>query len=800
MKLRHALLAASAITAFQIGMPAQAQQTSPASPAPAAAQDAPAKDDVIAEVVVTARRRAENLQDVPIAVSAVSGDALTRDGVTNVQDLQYRVPALSITSGFTQRSNASFSMRGQRTQETQLFTDPAVGTYFAEVVQPRPYGFNAGFYDLESVQVLRGVQGTLFGRNMTGGAVLVEPAHPKMDTVEGEVRGTFGNYNAREGYAMLNVPLGDKFALRIAGDVNRRDGWATDVGSGRHYNDTDYNSFRASLMAKPWEGVESLTIYDWYRSNENGTAAFLTSIAQPSVISNYEQLRQAGLITTNIPAEFAAAQALFKAHPYSLDIGAGDGSNLDAWGKPYEKNSNQGITNKTTIELSDDLTLKNIFGWRRLTRDVVQDYDGIPAFLITPYQFARISNYSEELQLQGSALNKDLTYILGGYFFKETGIDGSYANTLPQLVFAGARVPQTTPASLFLQQQTGQGYSQSYAAFAAGTYKITPEISLSSGVRYNLDQKKITVVSALPNLNSCQFDTDLNTPGVQSVPMSQCAFGNHADFAQITYDATLQYEPSDHLTTYASFRHGYRSGGFSTRAQNWLQLQPFRPEKVDEYEIGLKSNGHLWNGRWTTSAALFLQNGSDVQKQRAASIDTNGDGIPDTIVTVIDNTAEQRNTGGELEFTYNTDVFSLTGFYSYVNVEIEKGAAVLNGLHEIAQRGMPRHQLGLTGTVYAPIDPSWGQAQFTANFTWRSQIYLDDFEVQGLQSPYGLVNMRVEWNDIKHTGLNAALFCNNVLDKQYRVGVLGLIAEGLGFQSSVYGDPRMYGVQIGYKF
>lgn len=760
---------------------------------------------LLEEIIVTARRREEILQDVPISVSALSGDALDRVGVADVQALQYQTPSLSITTGASQRNIVSFAMRGQRAQESQLFTDPPVGTYFAEVVQPRPYGFGNALYDLQSVQVLKGVQGTLFGRNMTGGAILVEPHHPVLGVSEGEVKLSAGNHDMWETYGMVNAPLGEKFAVRVAGKVRRRDGWAQEVTTGRDYDNQHYDTARISLLAQPWEGVENLTIVDHYVSDENGTAAFLTAIMLPSALSNYEGLRAAGQITANIPAEFAAAQQLFRNKRYSLDMGAGEGGNLDAFGRPFEKTRNNGVTNKTTIEISDALTLKNIMGYRHQRRNTMQDYDGIPAFLITPNQFADIKTYSEELQLQGEAAGGDFTYIIGGYYFLEDGVDGAFTNTLPQLTFAGARVPQSTSATLFHAYGAGEGYSKTYAGFAAGTYKITPEITASGGVRYNYDKRKITVSPTRPNLRTCEFDTNLITPGVQSVPFDQCSFTNQKSFDEITYDATLQYEPSDDLTTYASYRHGFRAGGFSTRAQNMIALRPFLPEEVNEYELGIKTDQFIGEGRLTGGLALFLQNGTDVQKQRASSFDTNGDGVPDTVVTVVDNTAKQRNTGGELDFGYSTDAVNLTGFYSYTKVNILRGGSSLTlpnrtVLPEFEQRGTPRHQFGLTGTLNLPIEDRLGTASFTANYTVRSKIYLDDFEIEGLQPSYSLVNLRLEWNDIARSGIDAALFGTNVFDKQYRVGVLGLIGEGLGFQSSVFGEPRMFGMELAYKF
>jgi iron complex outermembrane receptor protein len=795
MSVRSILLAATTICG--IAVPGLALAQKPAEPAPSAS----AQESYGDVITVTARRREESLQDTPISVSVLSGDQLARVGVTDAQSLQYQTPSLSITSAQSQRNTVAFSLRGQRTQETQLFTDPPVGTYFAEVVQPRPYGFGNTLFDIQSVQVLKGVQGTLFGRNMTGGAVLVEPHHPELREFSGEIKGQYGNYNMHDIYGMLNIPLGDSVALRFSGKTRERDGWAREVTSGLRYDNQNYDAFRISLLVEPMEGLESLTVLDWYQSNENGTASFLTSISTPSVISNYEGLRAAGRITTNIPAQFAAAQALFQQRRFSLDTGVGEGGNLDAFPGPYEKIKNWGITNKTTWELSDTLTLKNIFGYRKQQRDQVQDYDGIPAFLITPYQFTRTRNISEELQLQGKAFDSRLDFVVGAYYFEEKGIDGSIANTLPELTIVGSGLnAMTTPALLFATANPGEGYSRTAAAFAAGTYKVTDELSVSAGIRYNYDKRKITVSPSRPNLGACTFDIDVNTAGTQTVPFAQCSFTNQKTFKELTYDATIQYEPSNRLTVYGSYRHGFRAGGFSTRATNEVTLRPFLPELVDEFEAGLKTNTPVGSGRLTTSTALFLQNASDVQKQRATAVDTNGDGVPDNVFTIVDNTAKQRNYGGEFEAALTFDAFTLSAFYSYTKVDIRAGQVVLNGRQEFEQRGSPRHQMGATATYSPPIDEALGQVNLIGNVTYRSKIYLDDFEIQGLQPGYALVNARVEWNDIAQSGISAAVFANNLLDKTYRIGVLGLIAEGLGFQNSVYGEPRMYGVEVGFKF
>jgi iron complex outermembrane recepter protein len=223
------------------------------------------------EILVTARRREEKLIDVPVSITALSSDALERKQIVDAVDLGQNVPSLSVTTAGALRSYVVYSIRGQRTNETQILTDPPVGLYFAEVNQPRTYGLGASYYDLGSIQVFKGVQGTLFGRNMTGGAVLIEPAHPT-DKFEGNIKAGIGNYSQRTLEGMLNIPLGDIGALRVAGRINRRDGYIIDLSNGRDYNDDHTDAFRVSLRLNPAEGIENLTIFDYTKLNEHGTA------------------------------------------------------------------------------------------------------------------------------------------------------------------------------------------------------------------------------------------------------------------------------------------------------------------------------------------------------------------------------------------------------------------------------------------------------------------------------------------------------------------------------------------------
>src|SRR5690606_24269604 len=208
----------------------------PAVPALAAE---PAAKPVFEEVVVTARRREEAAQKVPVAITALSSEAMEKAGIKNVEDLRFHAPALQVSPSPFGAAVPGYTIRSQRQTESLITQDPSVGVYFADVVLQRPHGSNQTMYDIESVQVLKGPQGTLFGRNTTGGAVLINPRKPVLGETEGEIGFGFGNYAAKSVTAAGNIPLGDTAALRVGGQINSRDGYTHNETTGKDQDDQD---------------------------------------------------------------------------------------------------------------------------------------------------------------------------------------------------------------------------------------------------------------------------------------------------------------------------------------------------------------------------------------------------------------------------------------------------------------------------------------------------------------------------------------------------------------------------------
>ncbi len=794
---------------------AQAAFAQDVVPAPQQAPvDATSQTDATAatgDIVVTARRRAESLQDVPISITAVSGAALAARGVRDALDLQYQTPSLSVTANGTSRNSLSYAIRGQRTQEAQLLTDPPVGTYFAEVVSPRTYGFGTAFYDLQNVQVLKGVQGTLFGRNMTGGAVLVEPNHPDLNEYHGELTGQYGNYDLKDITGMVNIPVVEGvFGIRAAGKFRDRTGFTRDVSTGRDYDDQHYYAFRVSAELN-LDRFTSFTVFDRLRQNEHSSALKLIGYSlidplngQPTVIGQQIAASpffpvSAGAPTQDLNAILSRDLALGRYRFNTGGMGT-PGNTLDGTaGQPYNRIKNWGITNKTTFE-AGDVTFKNIFGYRKIRYVNHSDYDGTAAALIGPVQFSRTNNISEEFQMQGKPFGERLEFTLGAFYFREKGQDGAEPLSFPQLTsigFASGAPAQAgfflnRPAENYRQSTIGYGKASSWAVYTAGTFSVSDELKLSGGIRYNNDVRNARVnpfYISLLGAPTCVYG------GFGVRPIENCSESRILKNDAVTYDATIQYEPSSDLTMYAALRHGYRAGGFSLRAQNDVTFRPFQPEKVDEYEGGIKKNFFFGGARLSTSLAAFFQNYKNVQQQNALLID----GQVNTITT---NIAKRHNYGGEFEANLTVPGgFSANLFYSFVDTKVIKGD---NGSYPL--QGVPKHQLG-GGLTYAHELEGMGELAANVNATYRSKTPLDDFDAIGNQKGYALVNARVGLDRISGSPFGAALFVTNLTKAYYKQGGIYLLSNGPnapdggpGYAASTFGEPRMYGVEASVKF
>jgi len=373
-------------------------------------QKAPSSADsgsAVGEVIVTARRRAEDIVKTPVAVTAISGAQLKAANVTSLNEIDRLAPSLRVSPIVGRLDQVTFSIRGMNETSGLITADPAVGVYFADAIQTRSQGVGRALFDIASVQVLNGPQGTLFGRNLTGGAILIEPNAPVLDKWEGYAQGTYGNYNRREFQGAVNIPLGDMFALRLGANISGRDGYMHNVVTNTDIRSDYSNSYRASLLFEPTNYFHNTLIFDGF--NGHGLGGGFTPVAV-----NPELALPVPFNAALIAGELAALKAQQARSVYDV---------AEDQNYPFS-DSNYGLTNTSALE-TGGLTFKNIFNWRRVKSSDVQG-SGLPPILGLDIlevinNDTDVHQITDEIQVLGSALDNHIDYQAGFYYFREHG-------------------------------------------------------------------------------------------------------------------------------------------------------------------------------------------------------------------------------------------------------------------------------------------------------------------------------------------------------------------------------------------
>lgn len=739
------LQAASAIALSTVAMPAWAQNQS------ASADQASGGLD---DIVVTARRKEERLMDVPVAVTAKSGEALRAEGVQTLLDLGRVAPSLTVSQSPRGSNTPSFTMRGQRVIDTSLVLDPVVVNYFNEVPFMRPQGLNAALFDIQSVQVLRGPQGTLFGRNTTGGAVLVTTVQPS-DRLEGNFETTVGNYSLLDAKGAFNIPLGEGAALRIAGTIRTREGFMRDRATGYDTNSQNYKAARATLKLEPTDDITSTFYGNYFQSKDHGTANVIYAV-NPAIAS-------LAPVLARLNAEVAANRA----DPWSF-------INNDV---PSETAKTYDFSNTTTINLSDSLVLKNVAGYRKINTFSKWDIDGSSLFLLRFNGESHIRQFSEELQLQGSS--RALDWIVGMFYFNEKGSDIATSNL---------------PSSPTVDRPSGvYAKNVSYSAFASGTYRFGETgLSLNLGFRYTHDKK---VSDGLQKTgNSCTFRL---LDGTVIAP--PCLYHQEVSFNEPSWLASLNYKLNDELMVYAAHRHGYRAGGLQSRATSQAAALPYDPEKVDDVELGLKIDTDLGGmAKLRFNVAAYQAWYKDIQRQVSFISPISG-----TLVSSIFNAAKSRIRGLEVEATLQPVAgLSLSGSFSYTDPKYK--SFINNGVDVAAITPfgyIPKYTANAQISYTLPADDKGGEIMGTAGYRYQSRYYSADVVVPvgGYIDGWDLVNLRLDYNNIGGSGIGLSAYVNNLFNKAYFAYATNLTASS-GYANGLRGDPRMYGVSARFEF
>jgi len=817
----------------------------------------------LTEVIVTARRVEERLQDVPISITVFNQEQLSKLNVTTAADLAAFTPSLSVNTNFG-IENSSFAIRGF---VQDAGTAPSVATYFADVVEPRgpTQGTQAGdvagvgsFFDLQNVQVLKGPQGTLFGRNTTGGAVLFVPQKP---TSEFGGYGEFsaGNYGMFREQGAVNLPISDTVRFRLAVDHQKRDGYLNNIsgiGPG-NFNNVDYTSARASLVVDITPNLENYTIASESYSSNNGSVQKMIA-CNPAGYNPVNPALGLGNFIGVFSCAQLAAEAARGAGFYDLESGIPN---------PESLINQMQFINTTTWNASDAFTLKNIlsyaqfrdfqrtplFGTNWQSSELPAPYPsiffrGVPpvfsgAFAAPGLNSANQATYTEEFRIQGTSADQRLAY-QGGVYAEWSDPLGPVGNQSEQLAACkdpGSLSTCTDPigsafaaASGFPVQvgvvnyTVGETQFRDQGLYTQESYSLTDQLKLTGGARYTWD-------SAANEATRIGYHFPVEPP-YTGAPTAACTDPNtdptcsasvHEKSSAPTWLLDLDYKPMEDLLAYAKWARGYRAGGVFSNAPE--DHRTFQPEKVDDFELGLKSS---FRGpvHGTFDIDLFYNNFRDQQIQFGFEPSVNpvtGAPAPVAPTTAIINAGKSRIYGAEVDTALVPfpEISALQGLrfeinYTYLRTEIIQIAPIATTDPNYVPATSattpgsplvlsPKDKYVVSGDYTLPSGPNIGRITIGADFV-HTDKQLSTYDYQnpavvaemggnfGTLPPSNLLNLNASWESIFESTIDFTLFATNVTQDHYYLFVPGLDSAGAEFAS--LGEPRMYGARLRYRF
>ncbi|WP_242124221.1 TonB-dependent receptor [Sphingobium sp. Sx8-8] len=768
---------------------------------PGVAQAQQNQSGSVSDIVVTARRVSESLQQVPLAIEALSQKDLTQRGVTSAADLSKAVAGLSINSDSGNPSLPTFTIRGRGQQYGAA--SGSVETYFADIPLSATFqipGMAPQFFDVASFQVLKGPQGTLFGRNTTGGAVVIVPEAPKLGKTEGYVRVQGGTYNDFQFEGAINIPFGDDVALRLAAFDWQRDGYlhssatnyftgATETESStggkplgsQTFNNVNQTQFRASLLVTPSDTISNLTVlsYEVDKTRASGLGG---------IINKY--------FLTGNPADLGKYQATPMCGKYCGYVD----TNLT---KPATKV--YFVANTTTLGLSDTINLKNIVGYIKsvgYTNDAA-DSDGFDLPFIdlpAPARKKKNEQFTEELQLSGKT--GMLSYLFGGMYDKTsqpTGITTINPYSIDYPVPIGG-----TLYNFYNFQSTN---IRSKALYGSVTVTPIEKLNITGGYRYTWIDVAQTSGAALYPAGAPQP----NNPAAIST--------KSGSFKGSTYNIGVDYHFDQDLMVYGAYRHGFKRGGFNPSSG-----ATFNPEKVDDFSAGVKNSFHLGSMPGHANLEFFYDKYKDFQGTYLA------DGTSGQLITNTINIPKVRFWGFDLNAGIAPAQFlDLSLAYSYDNAKITyfpDPSTVHPSTADLSVNPVPqapRNKLTATARLHGELPNNIGEAVLFGAINYQSDIYVTPFTkllpadaiaTFGLASrdstciadgrcsqlvpAYTTVDMRLELNHAFGSRFDLSAAVTNLTNKYYYSGTGGT-AE-FGIEGYAIGAPRMWTFEVRTKF
>lgn len=755
--------------------------------------------DRVEEIHVTARRKEENVMSTPVTVTALSASALETRSVFEASDLQEQVPTLLVnpTTAFGQ---PQFTLNGIRSEFPTgiTITGPSVVTYINEVPQDTEQ-LLGGVWDMESVQVLLGPQGTLFGQSSTAGAILFATKRPTND-FGGTVDIRYGNYNERAITAGLNLPMNDWLKVRLAGRYEENDGYVKSPGA--NLDSKDIHAARVSVLMDPAASFRNLLIVDTLEVHNRNNPGFITA-ALPC-----------------LPTTPGRAACLFSGNPGSLSPGVslasliGTEPNFQSAGvtpgTDFDHSKTQGMSNVTTLD-AGAIGIKNILGYRDVHPNISADVDGtaLPVFLVP--QQAHITQTSDEVQVTGTGLGDALSLQAGAIYLEEKQRD--FQEVVKEAINLGF------PTILTANILNGPGSNATTkGAYGQATYDMEDWVKglrFTGGYRYTWWNQSMTVFN--PGGSSIASPCpSVFGPLCILAPIGPAAT-TISTFSAPNYSLSGDYQIDKNLFVYASFAHGANAGFHNVEGTQPPQLSNVLPESDDHFEAGIKSNLEV-GGPIRLQVSLHRDNFKNMQRGLILLVP----GAGSLQYTV--NAASTVLQGATIQVDWlPLERLSVSAYYAlndarftnftipgltnenpgYVGQPVPGFPLNLTGQ---TVSGAPKQTANLLATYTFVSNEDLGKVSATASaYFLGTRAFSDVQEIPGdtavLPLTYPSVmtfDARIDWKQVRGTYADIGLYVRNLSDRHYAIN--DLVNGGLDYVIAYYGDPRTFGVEVRYRF
>lgn len=735
----------------------------------ALAQDAPPPGDVqaaspqegLADIVVTAQRRKERSQEVPIAISAFTAQDLAQQRVDNLADLNSLAPGLRISNADAS-ANPKIFIRGVGLNDNNQTSSSGVGMYVDGVYIGSLLAQLAGFYDLGQVEVLRGPQGTLFGRNTTGGAINITTQQPTFDW-RGNFSLDYGRFNQVDAKAGVGGPIIDGLlAFRVAGMVDRDDGHTINRYDGSRTNANDRYAGRVTFLITPGPDTD-ITISAnrfWNRGDARqpksrplfpttAEAAGADGVCAPAYYNS-------GLCTD------AVGYAETDSNPYSINSNLHGLDQIDLWGVSGTINHHFG-----------NVTLTSITAYSDVKRDDVENTDSSPLQMIEIHYISGQHQTSQELRLAGQSSR--LNWVVGGYYMNEVVTNDAITDLLrmyrPYFVTPDNPTGASPANNIAVYSDPMRQVTDSYAVFGQVDYKIADKLVLTGGLRWSADHKVFDYVRTVEY-------ADLFT------------FHDEKTFSDWSGRLGVRYEINPRWNVYATYNRGYKSGGyFGGSADTVEQLEPYRNETVNAYEVGSKTD--LFGHKLRVNLSAFYYDYKDIQAY--SLVERSG-----VTVQVLDNAANAKIYGAEAEITAQpTSRLNLSASAGYLHATYGN---YVSGADDYSGNIMP-HSPKWTFNFGGRYDlPLGGGNVLTPriDMSYRSKVYFDSTQRARVSDGDSfLLNGEIGWSlPGKHVTLG--VWAKNLTDHVYLVGLSPI--DSLGVDLMSYAPPRTFGGFVRFNY